>query len=276
MDLREIAEFLGVKHPQNIVRSLIDKGLAVSEDELKERYKSLKKTYVSISKEVLEEEEVLRAELDRVETRAPAQARALLAYLDLAPKGEAVLKTKLQKQADVNSSVIKKWVERDVFVLEEREVDLLLLRVERLVGVARQDREEQPDHRQEVLHELRLVCHKHTERPAVEQRADEQREVVVVEQPEDGGDYRGQRHAHERREHLLRPRPQARTLPAIEVGAKRLEPRWNILGRAHLHHRRRGPASGGRERTEPHDQRRHARAGEQHEQEGAATHGIRR
>ncbi|MGY8901518.1 MAG: replication restart helicase PriA [Flavobacteriales bacterium] len=123
MDLREIAEFLGVKHPQNIVRSLIDKGLAVSEDELKERYKSLKKTYVSISKEVLEEEEVLRAELDRVETRAPAQARALLAYLDLAPKGEAVLKTKLQKQADVNSSVIKKWVERDVFVLEEREVD---------------------------------------------------------------------------------------------------------------------------------------------------------
>ena len=123
MDLKEIAEFLGVKHPQRIVRSLIDKGLAISEDEIKEKYKSLKKTYVRLSKEVLEEEEVLRAELDRVERRAPAQARALLAYLDLAPSGEAVLKTKLQKQADVSSSVIKKWVERNVFVLEEREID---------------------------------------------------------------------------------------------------------------------------------------------------------
>ncbi|HIN42244.1 MAG TPA: primosomal protein N' [Flavobacteriales bacterium] len=123
LDLKEVAEVLGVKHPQRIVRELIDKGFAVSEEELKERYKAKKKVFVRISSEVMEEEEVLKAELERSEKRAPLQARALLAYLELAPNGESILKSVLQKRADVNSSVIKKWVEKDVFELEEREVD---------------------------------------------------------------------------------------------------------------------------------------------------------
>ena len=44
-------------------------------------------------------------------------------------------------------------------LLEERDVDRLLLGVERGVRIPRQDREEQADHRQEVLDELRLVGH---------------------------------------------------------------------------------------------------------------------
>ncbi|PCJ81314.1 MAG: primosomal protein N' [Bacteroidetes bacterium] len=123
LDLKEVSNVLGVKYPQRIVSLLIDRGLAISEEELKERYKAKKKVYVRILSEVLEEEEVLKAELERVEKRAPVQARALLSYLELAPNGEAILKSVLQKRANVNSSVIKKWVEKNVFELEEREVD---------------------------------------------------------------------------------------------------------------------------------------------------------
>tara|TARA_B110000444_G_scaffold249598_1_gene274902 strand:- start:2659 stop:5136 length:2478 start_codon:yes stop_codon:yes gene_type:complete len=123
MDLKEIADVLGVAHPQRIVRVLVDKGLAISEEELKEKYKAKKKTFIRIDAEVMEEEGVIGAELDRVEKKAPAQARALLAYLEMAPSGEAVLKTELQKKAGVTSSVIKKWVEKSVFVVEKRAVD---------------------------------------------------------------------------------------------------------------------------------------------------------
>ena len=123
MDLKEIADVLGVAHPQRIVRVLVDKGLAISEEELKEKYKAKKKTFIRIDAEVMEEEGVIGAELDRVEKKAPAQARALLAYLEMAPSGEAVLKTELQKKAGVTSSVIKKWVEKGVFVVEKRAVD---------------------------------------------------------------------------------------------------------------------------------------------------------
>jgi len=123
MDLKEIADVLGVAHPQRIVRFLVDRGLAISEEELKEKYKAKKKTFIRIDSEVMEEVGVIGAELDRVEKKAPAQARALLAYLEMAPNGEAVLKTELQKKAGVTSSVVMKWVEKNVFVLEERAVD---------------------------------------------------------------------------------------------------------------------------------------------------------
>ena len=122
LNLKEVSEVLGIKYPQRVVRLLIDKGLAITEEELKEKYKAKKQIFVVISKEVLEEEEVLNAELERVQKRAPAQARALLAYLGLAPHGEEVLKQTLQKQADVSSAVIMRWVQRNVFNLVEREI----------------------------------------------------------------------------------------------------------------------------------------------------------
>ena len=125
LNLKEVSEVLGVRYPQRIMRLLIDKGLVITEEELKEKYKAKKKSFVIISKEVLEEEEVLAAELERVETKAPVQARALLTYLKLAPNGEEVLKTTLQKKANVSSSIINKWVDSDVFQIIERDVSRL-------------------------------------------------------------------------------------------------------------------------------------------------------
>ena len=125
LNLKEVSDILGVKYPQRVVRLLIDKGLAITEEELKEKYKAKKQVFVSIVKEVLEEEEVLAAELDRVEKKAPAQYRALIAYLELAPHGEEVLRKTLQKHANVTSAVIVKWVQKDVFNIVERDISRL-------------------------------------------------------------------------------------------------------------------------------------------------------
>tara|TARA_B100000780_G_scaffold165187_2_gene115513 strand:+ start:875 stop:3346 length:2472 start_codon:yes stop_codon:yes gene_type:complete len=125
LNLKEVSEVLGIKYPQRVVRLLIDKGLAITEEELKEKYKTKKQIFVTISKEVFEEEEVLNAELEKVEKRAPAQARALLAYLKMAPHGEEVPKKSLQSVADVTSAVINKWVQKDVFKLVERDISRL-------------------------------------------------------------------------------------------------------------------------------------------------------
>ena len=125
LNLKEVSDILGIKYPQRVVRLLIDKGLAITEEELKEKYKTKKLVFVAISKEVLEEKEVLATELDRVEKRAPSQHRALLAYLELAPHGEEVLKKTLQKHADVTSAVIKKWVQKEVFNIVERDISRL-------------------------------------------------------------------------------------------------------------------------------------------------------
>jgi len=125
LNLKEVSDILGIKYPQRVVRLLIDKGLAITEEELKEKYKTKKQVFVAISREVLDEEEVLAAEFDRVEKKAPAQYRALLAYMELAPNGEEVLKKTLQKHADVTSAVIKKWVQKNVFNIVERDISRL-------------------------------------------------------------------------------------------------------------------------------------------------------
>ena len=123
MDLKEISEVLNIKYPQRIVRMLIDKGIAISEEELKDKYKVKKKAFVSLDEEVRGDYEVLKAVLDAAEKKAPARARALLKYLEMVPDGEAVDKIELQKKADVSSAVIKKLVDMQVFSIEMRSME---------------------------------------------------------------------------------------------------------------------------------------------------------
>lgn len=123
MNLKEISEVLAIKYPQRIVNMLIDRGLAISEEELKEKYKAAKKVFVRIDREVLEDSEVFNAELDKLERRAPKQAVALLKYLELSPKGEEVGKVDLQKAADVSSATLKSLIEKKLLIAEEKQVD---------------------------------------------------------------------------------------------------------------------------------------------------------
>lgn len=123
MNLKEISEVLAIKYPQRIINMLIDRGLAISEEELKEKYKAAKRSLVRIDGEVLEDSEIFNAELAALERRAPAQARALLKYIELSPRGGEVDKVELQKAADVSSAIIKSLVEKKILIAEERVVD---------------------------------------------------------------------------------------------------------------------------------------------------------
>ena len=123
MNLKEISEVLAIKYPQRIVNMLIDRGLAISEEELKEKYKTAKQSFVRIDGEVLEDNEVFNAELDVLKKRAPAQARALLKCIELSPKGGEVDKMELQKAADVRSAIINSLIEKKILIAEERVVD---------------------------------------------------------------------------------------------------------------------------------------------------------
>lgn len=123
MNIKEISEVLAIKYPQRIINMLIDRGLAISEEELKEKYKAAKKTFVRIDSEVLEDGEVFNAELDALERRAPIQAKALLKYLELQPRGGEIEKVELQKAAGVSSAIIKSLLEKKILNAEEKRVD---------------------------------------------------------------------------------------------------------------------------------------------------------
>ncbi|MEC7653742.1 MAG: primosomal protein N' [Bacteroidota bacterium] len=126
MDVKEIAEVLNLKYPQRIIRTLIDKGLAISEEELKEKYKQKKKAFVTLHPELQDDEEALKAELDFLEKKAPAQAKLLLKLLELSPTFAPTPKVALQKQAGVTSAITNKLIENKLVEIEHKAVDRII------------------------------------------------------------------------------------------------------------------------------------------------------
>lgn len=78
-----------------------------------------------------------------------------------------------------------------------------MLRVQRRIGIAGEDRKEKADDSEEVLDELGLVFHEDPDRANVEGRADVEREVIKVEEAQRCGDEGGQGDPCETREDLL-------------------------------------------------------------------------
>jgi primosomal protein N' (replication factor Y) (superfamily II helicase) len=124
MTLAEIAELLGVKSIQPVVKALIEKGLVVSEEDLTEKYKPKVIQVVGLTHEFAEES-LLISMLDSLEKKSPKQAALLLALLAMPAENGFVPKSELLKKADVASSVLKSLEEKGVVRIEDRVVDRL-------------------------------------------------------------------------------------------------------------------------------------------------------
>jgi len=116
LSLRECAELLGVKHPQRVIKTLIQRGLALAKEELAERVKPKKVAWLRIADEVSEEE--LSAALAWAGVKAVAMERLLLAVVEA--EGE-LPKVQAQKRSRTDASTVQKWVERGILEVEERE-----------------------------------------------------------------------------------------------------------------------------------------------------------
>jgi len=116
LSLRECAELLGVKHPQRVIKTLIQRGLALAKEELAERVKPKMVAWVRIADEVSEDE--LSAALAWAGVKAVAMERLLLAVVEA--EGE-LPKVQAQKRSRTDASTVQKWVERGILEVEERE-----------------------------------------------------------------------------------------------------------------------------------------------------------
>ena len=115
MGIRDCAELLGIKHPQRAIRTLLQRGLALAKEELKERIKPKRISWVRIADGVTEEE--LSAALTWAAVKAVAMERLLLIVID----EKELPKVQAQKRSRTDASTVQKWVERNILVVEERE-----------------------------------------------------------------------------------------------------------------------------------------------------------
>lgn len=123
LQLEELSEILQVKNVQPILNGLIKKGFATTEEELKHRYKPKYEDYVLLNPTYYEDEK-LGAVLNELEKKAPKQMEFMLAYLKADPTYKnGAHKVSLQKETQTTAAVSKSLFQKQVLLLESREVD---------------------------------------------------------------------------------------------------------------------------------------------------------
>ncbi len=104
--LEEVEKIVQLKNVQPLIKTLIKKGLVLTYEEVKEKYKPLLVPYLKLNDDLLNNEEALKNVFDKLEKKAYKQLEVLMYYLDTSNKN---------KQAG-NSPLLKGWIKRHELV----------------------------------------------------------------------------------------------------------------------------------------------------------------
>lgn len=123
----EAAEILQIKHPHKYVKSLLDKGYILIEEEVKEKVKPRTISLVELT-EFASDEKNLEAFVNEISLKKKTenQQKLILTYLKLSQhfqeKRQAIKKDELLLHAEVNESTLKSLVKKNILQIIKHEV----------------------------------------------------------------------------------------------------------------------------------------------------------
>jgi len=120
----DIAKLLGQKTVMPILKLMFEKNIINISEEVSERYKPRKKTFIKLNP-IYNDPENLKELFPILEKRAPKQADALLAYIKLARHQKNISKSELAEESGAGDASIKSLIEKEVFIAEEKNVSRL-------------------------------------------------------------------------------------------------------------------------------------------------------
>lgn len=121
LSIDNIREILNKKSIYPVIHTLIDKNKIVIKEELIEKFKPKKDSFIFFPKDKSEDDVWLTEVFDKVD-KSDNQRRALLAYIQHRVKGDEVQKKLVRDTARVTSSVIKAMVKKGIFIEVKRVV----------------------------------------------------------------------------------------------------------------------------------------------------------
>ncbi len=124
LTISDIAKLLGQKTVMPILKLMFEKNLIHISEEVSERYKPRKRTFITINP-VYNNPDNLRELFPILEKRAPKQADALLAYIKLARTQKAITKNELIEESGAGESSIKALIEKEILFAVEKNVSRL-------------------------------------------------------------------------------------------------------------------------------------------------------
>jgi len=128
LTLTEVENIIEQKKVIPVIKGLIEKNIVVVEEELKERYKPKKETYLRLSEEYLDESK-LQELFNQLEKRAFKQLEVLMAFISLSNFGSDkirdVRKGELTKKQNFGQGVIKALVNKGVLITSAKIISRL-------------------------------------------------------------------------------------------------------------------------------------------------------
>ena len=108
------------------IKTMIDKGMILLEEEIKDKYRPKKDTFIALSDRLVASEEMLRENFDLLEKRAPRQLEVLMTFIHMTgyTQGEAVSinRSALLKNLKGGGSALDSLIKKEIFILTEKQV----------------------------------------------------------------------------------------------------------------------------------------------------------
>ncbi|WP_342647826.1 primosomal protein N' [Mucilaginibacter sp. CSA2-8R] len=124
LTVSDIVKLLGQKTVMPVLKSMFDKNIIYISEEVTERYKPRKRTYIKLNP-IYEDNDQLRALFVQLERRAPKQADAILAYIKLSREQKLVSKNDLVDASGAGASIIKALTDKKILIAEDKNVSRL-------------------------------------------------------------------------------------------------------------------------------------------------------
>ena len=125
LKLSEVQQILDASHVYPVIKGLIEKKVCMAWEALKETYKHKLETYIHLSVDYHNEENLSKLLNEWSKNKAPKQLELLLSYLHLIKTEGEVTQTNLLKKANATIAQLKGLTDKNILRLEKRSVDRL-------------------------------------------------------------------------------------------------------------------------------------------------------
>jgi len=124
LTVSDIAKLLGQKTVMPILKLLFEKNVIHISEEVSERYKPRKRTFITLNP-IYHGQENLKELFAILEKRAPKQADAVLAHIKLSRHQKTISKNELIEESGAGAASINSLIEKEIFIAEEKNVSRL-------------------------------------------------------------------------------------------------------------------------------------------------------
>jgi len=124
LTVSDIVKLLGQKTVMPVLKLLFEKNIINISEDINERYKPRTRTFITLNP-IYRDQGNLKELFTILEKRAPKQADAVLAYIKLSRHQKTITKNELVEESGAGSASIKSLIEKEVFIVEEKNVSRL-------------------------------------------------------------------------------------------------------------------------------------------------------